>query len=100
MDATYRDREERLRLLGLAREAKANIHFILCTCPEQEIKERLTQRARIETQVSDGRWEIYLKQKEVFAPTDDLDQDHLMVLPTNRPIAELLDELDKKFSLD
>jgi aminoglycoside phosphotransferase family enzyme/predicted kinase len=97
LDATYRDREERLRLLGLAREAKANIHFILCTCPEQEIKERLTQRARIETQVSDGRWEIYLKQKEVFAPTDDLDQDHLMVLPTNRPIAELLDELDNKF---
>jgi predicted kinase len=97
LDATYRDKEERLRLLELAKEAKASIHFILCTCPEQEIKERLTQRARIETQVSDGRWEIYLKQKELFAPIDDLGQDHLMVLPTDRPISELLDELDRKF---
>jgi aminoglycoside phosphotransferase family enzyme/predicted kinase len=97
LDATYRDREERLRLLDLAKESKANIHFILCTCPEQEIKERLTQRARVETQVSDGRWEIYLKQKELFAPKDDLDQYHLMVLSTDRPVSELLDELDKKF---
>ncbi|MEA1866741.1 MAG: hypothetical protein U9N19_01350 [Thermodesulfobacteriota bacterium] len=46
--------EERLRLIELAREAKADIHFILCTCPEQEIKKRLTQRARIETQVQTG----------------------------------------------
>jgi predicted kinase len=99
LDATYRDRKERLRLLELAKEAKASIHFILCTCPEQEIKERLTHRARIETQVSNGRWEIYLKQKEVFAPTDDLDQDHLMILPTNRPISELLDELNKNFPI-
>lgn len=97
LDATYRDREERLRLLELAREAKANVHFILCTCSEQEIKKRLTQRARIETQVSDGRWEIYLKQKERFASTGELDQDHLMVLSTDRSIPELLDELDKKF---
>ncbi len=97
LDATYRDGEERSRLLELSREAKANIHFILCTCPEQEIKERLTQRAGAENQVSDGRWEIYLKQKELFVPTDDLEQDHLMVLSTNRPVSELLDELDRKF---
>jgi len=97
LDATYRDKEERLRLLDLAREAKANIHFILCTCPEHEIKGRLIQRARIKTQVSDGRWDIYLKQKEQFAPTDDLDQDNLMILSTDRSVQETLNELDEYF---
>lgn len=97
LDATYRDKQERLRLLELAKEAKANIHFILCTCPEHKIKERLTQRARTGTKVSDGRWEIYLKQKELFAPTDDLDQDNLIILSTDRTIPELVHELNENF---
>jgi len=97
LDATYRDKEERLRLLDLAGESKANIHFILCICPEHEIKGRLTRRAQTETEVSDGRWEIYLKQKEQFTPTDDLDRDNLIVLSTDRSIQEILQELDENF---
>ncbi len=96
LDATYRDGEERTRLIDLAREAGADIHFILCTCPEDEIKRRLGKRveAEAQAQVSDGRWEIYLQQKKDFAPTTDLDQDHLLVLDTNRPITEILAQLD------
>jgi predicted kinase len=97
LDATYRDKEERLRLLDLAGESKANIHFILCICPEHEIKGRLTRRAQTETEVSDGRWEIYLKQKGQFTPTDDLDRDNLIVLSTDRSIQEILQELDENF---
>jgi predicted kinase len=99
LDATYRDREERLRLLELATEAKANIHFILCTCPEHKIKERLVRRSSIKSQISDGRWEIYLKQKEDFDPTNHLNQDYLISLSTDRPVKELVDELDKRFSI-
>ena len=94
LDATYRDGEERTRLIDLAREAGADIHFILCTCPEDEIERRLTKRLEAEAQVSDGRWEIYLQQKKVFGSTSDLDQGHLLVLNTDRPLTEILDQLD------
>ncbi len=94
LEATYRDREERLRLIELAKEARADIHFIHCTCPEHDIKNRLTQRAQTEHQVSDGRWEIYLQQKKLFAPETDIDQSNLLAVTTDKPVTELMDMLD------
>jgi aminoglycoside phosphotransferase family enzyme/predicted kinase len=94
LDATYTDENERKRLIELAREAAADIKFILCTCPEEEINRRLIDRAQIGDQVSDGRWEIYLRQKERFASTGGLGSDQLYVLRTDRPLDVLLNELD------
>jgi aminoglycoside phosphotransferase family enzyme/predicted kinase len=94
LDATYADEDERKRLVELARAAAADVRFILCTCPEEEIRRRLIDRAQIEGQVSDGRWEIYLRQKERFASTGGLDPDLLYVIRTDRPLDLLLDELD------
>ncbi|MEA1866742.1 MAG: hypothetical protein U9N19_01355 [Thermodesulfobacteriota bacterium] len=39
-----------------------------------------------------------MKQKDLFATTDDLDQDHLMDLSTDGSMPELLQELDENFS--
>ncbi|MGC9023174.1 MAG: AAA family ATPase, partial [Dissulfurimicrobium sp.] len=57
LDATYKDEKERRRIFEVAKEAGADVKFILCTCPEDEIRRRLFERAGDKGQVSDGRWE-------------------------------------------
>ena len=41
--------------------------IINCVCNEEDIKTRFKERA-LEKSVSDGRWEIYLKQKKEYSP--------------------------------
>ncbi len=49
----------------IAEENDAILVLIQCTCPENIVKKWLEERQRKKT-VSDGRWEIYLNQKETF----------------------------------
>ncbi len=92
LDATYSNKEERLSLMELAKDADANIHFILCTCPEPVIRERLSAR-KPGGQVSDAGWDIYLKQKGHFHPADHLPATALIQVDTTRPLDELVREI-------
>ena len=51
----------------LAQKYNAKMIIIHCVCDEEDIKERFAERA-VEKSVSDGRWEIYLKQKKEYSP--------------------------------
>lgn len=93
LDATYRAREERKRLRRLVVDAGAIARFILCTCPEDEIRRRLSRRAQDNRSVSDGRWEIYLRQKETFDSPEELTGEDLASIQTNRPLEETLTAL-------
>ncbi len=46
--------------------------------------------------VSDGRWEIYLKQKKRFEPPDELSASELIIIDTRASLEELLEELKEK----
>lgn len=73
LDATYTDSLERKRLLDIIRHCHADPVFIQTTCSEQEVKRRLANRINQPQEVSDGRWEIYLKQKERFMHKEGLE---------------------------
>ena len=47
------------------------------------MKERIAIRAQDPNAVSDGRWEIYLKQKERFKHPDELDSSELITINTD-----------------
>lgn len=96
LDATYKDEMERRRILEIAGEAGADVKFILCTCPEDEIRRRLLERAEDQGQVSDGRWEIYLAQRGSFT-ADALKDIDAYRLDTTRPLDDLIAELSKVF---
>jgi len=72
LDGSYQSRAERGRVLELAEANGAEARFVLCTCPEPLMKKRMEIRAKDPDAVSDGRWEIYLKQKERFEQPDEL----------------------------
>ena len=92
LDASYQSVEERNRLrreLG----QRCRLLFLYCCCSEMTIIKRLELRSRDPQAVSDGRWEIYLKQKERFAQPFELAERQLVRINTEDPLEELLNRL-------
>ena len=96
LDASYQYARDRQELRGLAKNLNCPVYFILCQCSEIEMKRRMEKRAQDPAAISDGRWEIYLKQKKRFEPPDELAAAELIIINTEAPLKVLLDALDKK----
>jgi len=94
LDASYQDVDERLRVRKLAEKLSLPLYFVLCLCPEEEMKKRMEIRARDPKAVSDGRWEIYLKQKERYRPPDELPEGSLITIDTTDSVENLLSTLE------
>ncbi len=99
LDASYQSRVERDRLRDLAARLGADVFFIHCICPEDEIMRRLEIRSHDPEAVSDGRPAIYQAQKERFELAEELDDTQLVTLTTVGDINDLLAELDKIFEV-
>lgn len=95
LDASYQSTAERERVRILADKFGIKAFFIHCVCPEPEMKRRMEERARDPLAVSDGRWEIYLRQKERFMAPTELAVDELITINTEQPLAVLLPLLTK-----
>ena len=65
LDATFLHRAQRQMIVRLAEKHRLQLLSIHCSASDEITKQRLLQRAVAGTDVSDGRWEIYLKQKEI-----------------------------------
>ena len=94
LDASYQDPHERGRVRTLAETYNVPLYFILCLCPEEVMKQRMETRALDPNAVSDGRWEIYLKQKERFKLPDELPDGSLITIQTADSVENLLTTLE------
>ncbi len=92
VDATFQDEGHRERMVRLARSLGAKVVFILCKATDKVVKQRLDKRLS-EAQPSDGRWEIYLKQKERFIEPDTIEGAKLLKVDTAGPVEDILDNL-------
>jgi len=68
VDATCQKREYRVRLRRIAAAHGVPCYLFITEAPEVVIRGRLAERVRQGASISDGRWEIYLRQKEEFEP--------------------------------
>jgi len=97
LDASFIKAEERLKAKELAEEAGAGFFIIECRLDEEKIKERLARRLK-QGSVSDGRWEIYGSQKEVFNPVKEASPPKHAIIDTSKPLAENIRQiLDKVY---
>lgn len=90
LDGSYGRRADRDRVRSVAREWGARCVFLFCVCPEEEVRRRLERRARDPLAVSDGRWEVYLHQRQTFEVPDAAHEDDCIRLNTNQPIGAML----------
>ena len=96
LDASYQFERDRQDVRDLAKNLNSRVCFIRCQCSEVEMKHRLRLREQDPAAVSDGRWEIYLRQKQRFEPPLELAESELITIDTQAPLAELLEELKRK----
>ncbi|MEM0466135.1 MAG: AAA family ATPase [Candidatus Thermoplasmatota archaeon] len=80
LDATFQKRKHRDMVVRLSQDLSASLIIIQCVCPDEEVKKRLESRLEKKS-VSDGRWEIYLKQKETFEAFSS--KDHVYIFDTS-----------------
>lgn len=80
LDATYRRRADRDAARFLARRLGARFAVVECVAPEGVVRERIERRRAEGSSWSDGRWEVYLHQRETFEPLLELTScEHLAV---------------------
>jgi predicted kinase len=74
----------------LAHQAKADFLLIECQSDEREIHRRLTLRAGDQSESSDGRWELFVDQKEEFEKVEDMGPDSHLLLNTQKSVEDFL----------
>ena len=79
VDATCKLREHRELLRRIAERHGAPLYLVMAEAPEEIVRQRLEERVRQGTSISDGRWEIYLRQKKEFEPFLESEVEHLIV---------------------
>ena len=73
LDATFQKKKHRKSVENLASRFNACLVMINCISTDEQVNQFLEQRQKTQS-ISDGRWEIYLSQKETFEPFEDNEQ--------------------------
>lgn len=97
LDGSFHLRRERIRVTERF-SGKVSICFIFCRCSERITKKRIEKRILDASAISDGTYEVYLKQKEKFENPDEFLPGELLELDTEAPLEYLIARLDKFFT--
>jgi aminoglycoside phosphotransferase family enzyme/predicted kinase len=95
LDATYHGRRYREEAAALARSLGARFLAVECVVSESLVRERLAERRDEPRTISDGRWEVYEKQRSRYEPPSELGEADLLRLDTSRPLGEQLDRVQE-----
>src|SRR5262245_6404541 len=89
LDATFGQKTHRQKIVRLAEKHAIPLLLIHCVASDETTKKRLAQREAEGKDVSDGRWEIYLKQKTAYEPINELAPTNCVKLDTELSREEL-----------
>lgn len=94
LDGSYSNRRHRDAVRELAQDVGAEAVVIFCTCSDEEVRRRLKQRSGDPEAVSDGRWEVFLHQKEGFEFPDASEAGRSIFLDTEQTVDKLIADLE------
>lgn len=86
LDATYTRRADRQQAADLARRFNARYAIVQCQVTDDVARSRLLNRADDPASVSDGRWEIYLAQRDSADPLDATEEPVACRIDTTQPL--------------
>jgi aminoglycoside phosphotransferase family enzyme/predicted kinase len=81
LDACFLKEDERRRAREIAEKTGSRFLIIVTTCPDEVVRKRIGQRMK-EKSVSDGTFEVYLRQKLLRQPLGDREQEDALGLDT------------------
>src|SRR5262245_48717106 len=89
LDATFSQKAHREKIVRLSEKHAIPLLLIHCVASDETTKKRLAQREAEGKDVSDGRWEIYLKQKGAYQPINEVAPANCLKLDTELSPEEL-----------
>ncbi len=95
LDATFGQKAHREKIVRLAEKHAVPLVLIHCVASDETTKKRLAQREAEGKDVSDGRWEIYSKQKAAYEPINELPLANCLELNTELPREQLVRASEK-----
>jgi predicted kinase len=95
LDATFGRRAQRDKFIQLAAKYHVPLMIIHCAADEATTERRLRLRAAQGSDVSDGRWEVYVAQKAAYEPLHELSAEQVLELDTDAPVEQLVDRCEK-----
>jgi hypothetical protein len=83
LDATFRDSQHRRQCAELASRLSLPVLFVESRASEKTTLERLKKRQQRRGEVSDATVEVYLRQREEFAPLSEIAESNRMIVNTD-----------------
>jgi aminoglycoside phosphotransferase family enzyme/predicted kinase len=98
VDASFRNRLDRDEFKALATQHGAQCVIIYTFATEELCHERLDSRSLHTEEPSDGRWELFKRQKELFEQPAK-DEGPIIFLNTSRPVDDNIDLIFERMGL-
>ena len=92
LDATFGRRAQREKIMRLAAKHQIPLLVIHCSASAATTERRLRLRAAEASDVSDAGWEVYMAQKSLYEPMDEIAPDRCLDLDTDAPLEKLVDD--------
>jgi aminoglycoside phosphotransferase family enzyme/predicted kinase len=86
VDATFREPRHRRMFIELASARHVPFLFVECRAGDEEARARLRRRSESGASVSDATVEVYERQKEQFAPLDEVPPRHRLLVDAARAV--------------
>jgi predicted kinase len=93
LDASFKKEKYRIEARKIADNFKIPFLLIECRCPDKVIRQRLEKREREGIDISDGRWPVFLKQKNDFEGIAEIDKRVHLIINTDKTIDNNLKEI-------
>ncbi len=91
VDGTYIERRQRAPILELVRETQTPFLLVECSAPDEVVKARQLKREGEAWTTSEGRWEVYLAQKQRIEPATELPESQRLAIDTTTPLVTQID---------
>jgi aminoglycoside phosphotransferase family enzyme/predicted kinase len=89
LDATFKDPENRRGVVDLSSELRVPVLFVECQASEETTIQRLERRRQRAGEVSDATVEVYLRQRDEFAPLTEIPDSKRIILNTENDPEEV-----------
>lgn len=93
LDASFKKEKYRSEARKIAHSFKTPFLLIECRCSDEVIKERLDIREREGVDISDGRWPVFLKQKNDFESITEISEKEHLIINTHKALEDNLKEI-------
>jgi len=94
LDATFIRRAHREKIARVAEKHRVPLLVVRCSASDLTTRERLARRMSQGQDISDGRWEIYVRQKALFEPLDELPAESCFEADTERELGALASQCE------